>query len=681
MIALGSNTVGIGLVVKLRDQFSANANHISNQFNQMYGNANRAMKQNLVAARQVGMGMMLIGAGGTMAFANATNAAAEFNYTLTGVKAATNATTEQMKMLHDQAIKVGMQSKFTAMEVASAMEYLSKAGFEIPDVSASIDAVAALGAAADMMIGGKEGAAGVMANILNTFGLAASKAPRVADIMARAAVKSSIDIADLAESIKYSGSVATMLKVPFEDLTSMIAVLGNAGIRGSMAGVGLANMMMYLSKAVNQFRTKRQADALTALGLHPSQLIDAQGNLKPMLDIVNEFRKSMSHLSTTKQVSVLEGLMNIRGARAFVPLFRKSEIGMTLPEMLADVRDNATGAAKAMANMRMDTLKGDMMILADTWNAFKIEVGETLEPIVRAGVKFMTKVVGGLIKFAKTPIGKPLLVVAAGLSVALAIGGALIVTMTSISLLTIASTVSFANMGKALVWAWNSATASALRYATAAQAANVVSTPWGLRGAGGRFVKGGQVAMTGLGFWGTIRSGFTRLMGAVGGLAGVVGWLGRALKVVTGPIGWFVGLIQAMFGFKNIVKLLVMGLGSLLQAIMFIPDVISGWINGEGIFGAFTYASNEFKRRNSEMAKALGFEKTPLENWISKPAGSGKQYVGDQNLEDRIMQGLAEIKARKAGEAKVYLDSTQVGKVMFENELEEALWKARSIKD
>ena len=662
MITLGANTVGIGLVLRLRDQFTANAQRINNQFTKLYGNAARAHKQNLVAARQVAFVMGLVGFGAVRAFGNAVDTAAEFNYTLKGVQAVTRATAKDMKLLHDQAIAVGMTSKFTAKEVASAAEYLAKAGFEMPDIRKALPGVANLGAAADVAIGGKEGAAGILANILNTFGLRAEATGRVSDIMSRAAVKSSVDLLDLAESIKYAGSVATTLKLPFEDVNAMLAVMGNRGMRGSMAGVGLSNMLMYLSKAVGAFRTKRQSSALKMIGIDPQELIDAQGNLLPMIKILDIFRAKMGKMATTQQVSILEGLMNIRGARAFVPLFQDTEIGMSFSEMLKDLQTNATGAAEQMSKMRMDTLKGDMMILSDTWDAFKISIGETLEPIVRFGAKFATKVLGGIIKFASTPFGKTLVVIAAGLSLVVAIGGSLLVAFTSIKLLTIASTVSFANMGRSLAWAWNSGTAAALRYMTTARAATLSSVGgkgmrW--RDAAGRFTKAPVGGAAG-------GSMITRMLGGLGRVGSyattILGRFGSVLKLVTGTVGLFVTAMVMMVGFKNIIKGVVWGLGFLMHTIIWAAKTI--WAGITLDWGSFGRIGEEYSQGLSNMSKGLGFEAMPIEK-IGRKDYKESPYENTIGLRER-MEALS--KERKIKPTAVNMDGKKVGAVIWEEE-------------
>jgi TP901 family phage tail tape measure protein len=669
MFVLGTNTVGIGLVVKLRDNFTANANRVSGSFQKLYGNAQRVLKANLVAARQVGLGMTIAGLAGIKAFAGAVDVAAEFNYTLKGVQAVTNATTRDMKSLHDMTLEVGMSSKFTAQQVAAAEEFLAKSGFRIRDIKEAIKGVTEFGAAGDLNIEGKEGAAGIMANVLNTWGFAANQSSKIADIMTESANKSSIDIVDMAEAIKYVGGAATTLKIPFEDISSMIAVLGNRGMRGSMAGVGLANMMLYLSKAVGVFRTQRQSDALKMLGLNPQELMDAKGNLLPMIQVVDKFRESLSRMSTTKQLSILEGLMNIRGARAFIPLFRDTKIGLGFADMLAHIRDNSAGAAKRMADMKMDTLKGDVMVLSDTWDAFRVTIGETLEPIVRFGVKFITSVLQPIIRFAKTPFGKAITVVAAGLSILVGIGGAMIVGLTTVRLLTMSNTVTGTNMGRALAWAWNTANAAALRYITTARGAMLTNVGGGTRWRDiktGRFIKGPAAAGASGGIWNGMKSLLSKFGGSLGGITRLFGGLFKVGSRFFGLMAGAVAVLVTMVGFKNVIKGIIYAMGTFLQALMIIPDYLLG-IPKHGILGSAAEAMKTFKSRNALLRGSLGFEETPIEQFTKNK--NKDPYLNTRGLKERMDTMLLALPPPKP--SNVTMDGKKVGSVIWEQNRED----------
>lgn len=666
MISLSSGSIGIGLTVRLNNQFSAQANNISRQFTQMYGNAQRVMKANLVAARQVGVGMALAGASGLAFFSGAVNTAADFNYTMKGVKAVTQATNIEMKTLHDQAIAIGMVTKFTAQEVAAAMEELGKGGFEFMDIKKAMRGVADLGAAADMHLSGPEGAASIMSNILNTYGLAATQSQRVADVLSMGAIKSSADVKDFAESIKYAGSALTTSKVPLEDTIAMLGVLANSGQKGSMAGVGLANMYLYLSKAVGQFRTERQSKALEMLGLSPKQLINSKGEIKSIIELMQTMQGNIESMSPVNRIATADALMNIRGARAFVALFRDPAIGKNMNEMLKAVRDQSGGMADWMSKQRMDSLKGDLMILKDTWDAFRISIGETLEPIVRFGARFATKVLGFIIRFARTPLGKPIIILTAVLSAAALIGGTLVVALTSIKLLTMATGVSAANMGRSLVWAWNSAAAAATRYAMVARGVTWV-------GPGGTFtmkgMKGFQSAGAGAGAAGA-KGIFSKFYQSIIGSTGLLGRVATALRSVFSVASLFIGSIVAMVGLKNIIKGVIYAMGLLLNSIVFIVE----WIGNlaEGPIDAFNIATANFKRREGMLRKSVGFEEMPIERvGRARKRGAYEDTIGLKEKMDSMLKSMP-----KVAPTSVIMDGKKVGEVMWEtqrSELEKAL--------
>ncbi|NGW61944.1 phage tail tape measure protein, partial [Staphylococcus aureus] len=76
----------------------------------------------------------------------------------------------------------------------------------------------------------------VMASAINSFGLKASDANHVADLLARSANDSAADIQYMGDALKYAGTAAKALGVSIEDTSAAIEVLSNSGLEGSQAG-------------------------------------------------------------------------------------------------------------------------------------------------------------------------------------------------------------------------------------------------------------------------------------------------------------------------------------------------------------------------------------------------------------------------------------------------------------
>jgi TP901 family phage tail tape measure protein len=117
-------------------------------------------------------------------------------------------------------------------------------------------------------------ASNIMASTVRGFGLKASDAEHVADVLAKTSATTNTSIATLGESFKVVAPVAAGLGIDMEQVAAMIGVMGNAGIKGSLAGNALKAALQRLSK-----EPKAVEKALGGMGL---ALKDTQGRLRTM---------------------------------------------------------------------------------------------------------------------------------------------------------------------------------------------------------------------------------------------------------------------------------------------------------------------------------------------------------------------------------------------------------------
>lgn len=220
------------------------------------------------ASRKTGRAGLVIAAGLGLAVSTAAN----FEQRMSAVEAVSGATSAEMDKLSDKALDLGAKTSFSAGEAASAMEELVKAGLTVDDVlNGAADATVALAAAGEVSL---PEAAAIASNAMNQFNLDATKMPKVADLIAGAANRSAIDVSDFGQSLAQAGAVANLAGVDFEDTATAIALMGNAGIKGSDAGTSLKSMLMRL-----QPTTKKQSDLMKELGIMTYDLADANKTL------------------------------------------------------------------------------------------------------------------------------------------------------------------------------------------------------------------------------------------------------------------------------------------------------------------------------------------------------------------------------------------------------------------
>ena len=143
--------------------------------------------------------------------------------------------------------EVGVKTKFSAPEVASAAKFLAMAGMDINTINNSIRPIADLALIGDHDLGE---VADKMTNIMTTFSIDSSQMRAAANIMASTATRSNTDLMMLAESANYGGNMAKLYKESgasnieaFADTMAIFGVMGNSGVQGSSAGTALR--MMY----------------------------------------------------------------------------------------------------------------------------------------------------------------------------------------------------------------------------------------------------------------------------------------------------------------------------------------------------------------------------------------------------------------------------------------------------
>lgn len=355
----------------------ARARNELGQFVSQQEQANRRMADSGSTMQKAGL---LIAAG----IGSAVTVAAKFEKQLSAVKAVSGATSEEMEVLRQKALDIGKDTSFSAAEGAQAIEELVKAGVSVQDVmNGAADATVALAAAGEVAL---PDAAAIASNAMNQFGLAARDLPKVADNIAGAANASAIDVADFGYSLSQVGAVANLAGANFEDTATAIAIMGNAGIKGSDAGTSLKSVLMNL-----QPDTKKTADEMERLGLltedGSSKFYDAQGNLKGLGDIADLLQEKLKGMSKAQQQATLQTLFGADGIRAAAILAEGGAEGF---DKMAKAMGKVTAAD--VAATRLDNFSGSLEALKGSLETLLIQVGTPLLGMFKSIVDAVTEV-------------------------------------------------------------------------------------------------------------------------------------------------------------------------------------------------------------------------------------------------------------------------------------------------
>ncbi|MFK0294500.1 phage tail tape measure protein [Streptomyces sp. NPDC090442] len=228
---------------------------------------------------------------------------ADFQYQMARVKNISQASGADFGMMRTQAKKLGAETQFSATQAAEGMEFLAMAGFKPKEIYSAMPAVLNGAAAANMDLGRT---ADIVSNIMTGYQLKASQASTATDILTKAAQSANVDVDMLGESFKYGGSMAKASGLSVTEAASAFALLGNAGLQGSMGGTAVGAMLRAIQKP-----SRKAANLQRELGL---SFMDAKGNMLPFTQVLEKLQKKTL---TAAQANILFGT---EGARAYSAL-------------------------------------------------------------------------------------------------------------------------------------------------------------------------------------------------------------------------------------------------------------------------------------------------------------------------------------------------------------------------
>jgi TP901 family phage tail tape measure protein len=313
----------------------------------------------------------------------AVKAAADFEKQLDFFGAVSNTTAADMEKVSEKALQLGRDTRYSAGEIAESFIELGKSGVKAQQIVDGIgEAVANLGAAADIPL---TQAANIIVSQVQTFGMAAQDAVKVADLLAGAANESMVEIQDLGVSLKYAGGVASALGIPFKDLNTALALLGKYGIKGSTAGTSLRQMMVSLvGNSKKATVTMKELGIITKDGAN--QFFDATGKLKPLPQVMDILNKSMEGLTQEQKINKLKTMFNVRALPTVLNLMKEGAAGFDAMSVAIEKTKAADVAAA-----RLDNLSGDVEILKGNLETLAIQAGGPLQQPLRDLVQLLTK--------------------------------------------------------------------------------------------------------------------------------------------------------------------------------------------------------------------------------------------------------------------------------------------------
>ena len=295
-----------------------------------------------------------------------------FRKEMAAVRAISNLTNDEFKLLTKTAKDLGAVTQFSAVQAAECMRFLARTGFDAKEILEGIGPVLLLAEAGMLGVGES---ADIATNVLKQFRLETSEFLRVVDVLAKGANSANTSVEQLAHALSFVAPIAKGVGVSLEETTAAILALSDAGLQGSRAGTGLRRVIGELESPSDQ-ATKFLRDGL---GLSLKEVSVSANGLIPVLKTLVK-----AALSTGDGLAIFGD----RGGPAFEVLAS----GVLDVERLVEGLNDAGDTSRRMAAIMADTPVGAAKRLFSALQDLAITIGDLgATDAVTAGMNNLAK--------------------------------------------------------------------------------------------------------------------------------------------------------------------------------------------------------------------------------------------------------------------------------------------------
>lgn len=325
-----------------------------------------------IAAMGIGKAVQEIAQIGTAAI----QAGSDFEAQMSRVQAVSGATGEEFTALRDQALQLGADTSFSAQEAAQGMESLAAAGFTTSEIMDAMPGLLDLAAASGEDLATSSD---IAASTLRGFGLAASEAGHVADVLATNANRTNSSVAQTGEAMKYVAPLARAAGISMEETAAAIGIMANAGIQGSQAGTTLRGAISRLSKPTSQMQ-----EAMDELGI---SFYDSEGKMKSLADQTAMLNDAMAGMTEEQRNNYLVTLYGQEALSGMLALMNEGDGAL---RELTTAYQECDGAAEETARTMQDNFAGAVEELTGSLETLGITFFDSIEEPLRGAAEAAT---------------------------------------------------------------------------------------------------------------------------------------------------------------------------------------------------------------------------------------------------------------------------------------------------
>lgn len=323
-----------------------------------------------------------VGTAAVGAVSKATEVGAGFEKSMSKVQAISGATGEDLAALEQAAKNMGATTSKTASESADALSYMALAGWKTEEMLTGLEPILRASEAGEMDLAT---CSDLVTDSMSAMGVSVNDLAHYLDVVAAAQSNSNTSMQQLLEAFVECGGSAKNFGLNVEDVSAILGVMANRGIKGTEAGTALNSIFVNMLGS-----TAKTAAAMEALNL---SLYDDTGAMKDVTEVLKEMGKALE-TATDEQRNNLEAML---GGKTQITALQAMVNGLNGEyDALSETLYNCDGALMNTAKTMQDNLTGKVTEMQSALEGLGINFYDYLEEPLKSAVQAATKEIGNL---------------------------------------------------------------------------------------------------------------------------------------------------------------------------------------------------------------------------------------------------------------------------------------------
>lgn len=339
----------------------------------------------------------IVALGAAFSFANS---ASQFQQQLVATQQIMRATNEELAMMKEKVLDVGLRTKFSPDEIVEGMKNLGSAGLNAAEAMDTIEPSALLATAAQI---GLDQASKSVIGTMRSFQMETSRAGEVSDKLTRIMQLTNFQGADFENGLSKAAAAAGQFGQSLDQTLVLLGALRNANIDASSSSTAVRELFRRIGS------DKRAQTALKDLGI---ELDDANGKARSAIDIMYELDAATNGLADSKKNERIVAVTGARGLLGFNSAMKLTtkvmrdgqEVVLKGKDAFLELQrqvETSQGSVQAFNDAILDTFEGQKQILGGVIDTLKVVIGEGIASVLKPVVKFIADALTECARFIK----------------------------------------------------------------------------------------------------------------------------------------------------------------------------------------------------------------------------------------------------------------------------------------